>query len=231
MTIANGEIAASVREKLNTLPITETFDLTANQINHLFSAPVTLIPAPGVGKAIAILNIQLVIENGIYSFYSRSGSIHRHGLYYGSTSGQELSAWIDPGYSKIFFQNIVGSNVADRAVIENQPVVVAGLTEDLVNGGGIATATVNAGGAGYAPGDTGYVDPNDFATFIVDTVDGGGAVTAFHFDHRGGGYTTGVYASSNNVGSGTGFTMNVTSVVPGNGTARAIITYFIVTLP
>lgn len=64
------------------------------------------------------------------------------------------------------------------------------------SGGGVLTASLgDSGGSGYAPGDTGNIDSgNGDAVYVVNTVDGNGAVLTFHLSSRGSGYSV----SSNN---------------------------------
>jgi hypothetical protein len=67
----------------------------------------------------------------------------------------------------------------------------SGLTVDFTQDGGvIATATVNVGGANYLAGDTVSVDGgNNNSIITIDTVDGTGAATALTVTDGGTGYT------------------------------------------
>lgn len=93
------------------------------------------------------------------------------------------------------------------------------LTAPFSAGGVILTSVLNAGGTGYAPGDTGIVGGgNADAVYAVDTVGGGGAVLTYHLTAPGTGYSaaTGVSTGvSTGAGDG-GFTVNIT-VSPANG--------------
>lgn len=83
--------------------------------------------------------------------------------------------------------------------------------------GAILTSTIAAIGSGYATGDTGTIEAGNFdATYVIDTVDGGGGVVTFHLDNPGTGYIvdTGVptLAGGSQPGGGSSFIINVTSV-------------------
>lgn len=93
--------------------------------------------------------------------------------------------------------------------------------------GAINTTTLDFGGSGYAPGDTFRLDwygstPPD-AVGVVDTVSGGGAVTAYHFSTPG--FDINPYAGVGTVhltGSGDdNLTINVDSVIPNDAFALA----------
>jgi len=79
------------------------------------------------------------------------------------------------------------------------------------------SATVNAGGTGYAVGDTGTVNGgNSNARYWVQSVSGG-VVTGIYMNSGGSGYTsaTGVATATGGIqpGSGTGLTLNTTAAL------------------
>lgn len=83
--------------------------------------------------------------------------------------------------------------------------------------GSIAAAGVTAGGTGYAIGDTGTITTGSGnATYRVATVSGG-AVASFTVTSGGSGYTVGTGQATarggSQPGSGSGFTVNVTSIL------------------
>lgn len=88
----------------------------------------------------------------------------------------------------------------------------------------ISFSTLNAGGAGYAVGDTGSVaGGNPSALYRVLTVGGGGAVATYQLTDPGAGYATaaGVATATggSQPGSGAGFKINITSTSGGAGYA------------
>lgn len=122
----------------------------------------------------------------------------------------------------------VSPNLSD---FTNKPLVVS-LTDGTAAYGPIATSSKASGGTGYAPGDTGVVDPNgDFSTgdgdgYVIDTVSSG-VVLTYHIVP-----TSGVVwgkggalpypavptaAGGAQAGIGTGFTVNVNSITQGDG--------------
>ncbi len=82
----------------------------------------------------------------------------------------------------------------------------------------ISNATLNAGGSGYAPGDTGLISgTTNPGTYQVATVGGGGAVTSFFINTGGGGYSiaSGIATTTGGLqpGAGTGLKVNVTALI------------------
>lgn len=96
--------------------------------------------------------------------------------------------------------------------------------------GFIETASVTAGGSGYAAGDTGTITTgNGNATYLVQTVGGGGAVTLLEITNAGSGYTVSAgnatATGGTQPGSGTGLTVDIT-VVNSAGTPAGSTTNF-----
>jgi len=85
----------------------------------------------------------------------------------------------------------------------------------------ITGSTLASGGTGYANGNTFTINGSNIqtlATGVVDTVGGGGVVTAYHLTGNGVGYfTASGVATTATSGVGTGLTINITSVDHGNG--------------
>lgn len=143
------------------------------------------------------------------------------------------------GATSITLDNVTGITVNLTPIVLDQcDVGYAAGTGDvncLSVAGVITSATVypavttNSGtwplgkGSGYVVNDTGTINPYYYygagATYRVDTVDGGGGVTAFTVTNGGAGYepgNTGFLGGPNGTtktsGSGTGFTVNITGV-------------------
>lgn len=93
--------------------------------------------------------------------------------------------------------------------------------------GSIVTATLGAGGAGYAPGDTGTINAGGVATtatYTVGTVGGGGAVLTFSITSGGIGYSIAAGIPTVVVtGAGNGaFTINTTLIGPYSNVLSAL---------
>src|SRR5574343_95486 len=99
------------------------------------------------------------------------------------------------------------------AAQEGQPITVSADANPTVSGA-ILTSTLNAGGSGYAEGDTGTVDAgNGNATYVVDTVDGGGAILTYTITDGGTGYVVGgPYDFGRVTGVGAGASISVDSI-------------------
>jgi len=89
-----------------------------------------------------------------------------------------------------------------------------GLEIYIAEAGGMITAlngTPTAAGTGYIQGDILTIVGGFGATCYVKTVDGSGAVTSVGLMHGGGGYTTGAGKATTG-GTGSGCTVNITTV-------------------
>lgn len=211
--------------------------LTADEINHLSSAPVTLIPAPGADYFInPIVEVDQYVPGTASFGFGPNGD---PGTGYGNlpeatgistTLFTLLNAHFT--YASTITQQIVNGQTTslygpgDQPGIQNEPVLIdTGV--DGISYGGIASATVDVGGAGYAIGDTGYVvgEGDSDALYTVTAVSGG-AVTGFTVTP---GTSYGVQsdvATTVETGSGDGnFTVNVTAITPGNGSAQVCMLY------
>jgi hypothetical protein len=250
------------------LVVSET-TLTSSDIKTLDYVPVTLIPAPGARKAIFVTGVNLQTIAGTTPYNSGNGD-GLHILYAGmaigskelvtqdeatnpflTTAGSQVFPWplimVNPGTTP-------AANIYTFSQIANRAVQIENNTGHSYNNGGIITATLHAGGSGYAVNDTGIIDPGSFgsnadATYKVLTVSGGAVVTfqvtaaGTNYQLCGGGagdpnvnfgngpgagYLTGT--GGGQPGVGTGFTVNVTAVSAGDYTLAATVYYQVVTL-
>lgn len=117
---------------------------------------------------------------------------------------------------------------SDSRLYESTISAAGGTTTDRSrSAGSIRTYAVTAGGAGYAPGDTGTITAPAGcrnATYTVNTVTAG-AVTSFTVNDKGTGFTTGAGKATvvvTGVGNGL-FTVNVTAVDPYANTLANLI--------
>ena len=96
-----------------------------------------------------------------------------------------------------------------------------------IDGAAILTAFVQDAGTGYVIGDTGTIDGGDNnATYVIDTVGGGGEVLTFTVTFGGTAYvTTGSNPTTTVTGVGTGLTLNIYSALDVSGTLR-VTTFF-----
>jgi len=107
-----------------------------------------------------------------------------------------------------------GYTVGDLLILQFPGAGLATVTVATTNTG-ITAATLNAGGAGYVPGDTVTVDGGGtLAILTVLTVDGGGAVLTFSITSAGNGYAVAAgVATTATTGVGAGFKVNITEVL------------------
>lgn len=120
--------------------------------------------------------------------------------------------------------------------ISNQGLNVGVENGSLTFTGPILASVKNAGGSGYAPGDTGTVDGDPFgsnpAQYTVNTVGVGGAVLTYHITSgHDPAYVVATGVTTTSVtGGGSGFTINVTSIPSPDGEAWVTFAYSILTL-
>lgn len=215
---------------------TATAHMTAAAITTLFSAPVTVVPAPGAGLGVVLLggSAQYVpgatgsfSNNGLPALYYADASSAAHQASTDVANLAALSAFpptnqiglLTPGVLNVlgnFTPNAVPFLAAD---IANKPLVFASSGADLDPISGATAGTVNAGGAAYVAGDTGTFSQDFYgggATYVITTV-AAGAVTGFTITAPGTGYSTvaDVVTSTNGgaqPGIGVGFKANITAI-------------------
>lgn len=200
-----------------------TIIMTTDELNHLNSEPITAIEAPGEGFVIVPFSVMWVYHAGSIPFPGDAVT-----LIYGSDPDNPIATaqnTFGQDTSQIDIAEIAGGfNYADAV---NQPVTIA-TQDDFIGFGEIISSGVSEGGAGagYAGGDTGDVDGG--ATYTVDTVDEDGAVLSYHLTSNGAGYAVGQWTTStggDQPGEGTGLTIDVLEINPGDGTGAVTILY------
>lgn len=211
-----------------------TVTLNPAALVALGTTPFTLIPAPGAGRIIVPIGFAFIYNFGTIAF---QGALDVAASYAGAANDSVLPV----GFSSTGLLNAAASGFAytgaaiavnaNLAADANQAIRLTGTGPGL--GGPIVTATLGAGGAGYAANDTGTInDGSDDATYKVLTVDGGGAVLTFQVTGAGTSYRVenGVATATGGAqpGVGVGFTVNITAVQNGDGTLKVTTFYSIV---
>lgn len=219
----------------------QTVKVTISQadLTTLFSSPVEAIPAPGAGKVIALVSClwQYRWEDAVFLTAVALPAIGYIGSDFSGSAMIDFQNGNTPQFGGNYDQ--VGSNppygIAPDFDVINKAIVIA-TQSDLGIWGPITALTLNAGGALYAPGDTGIVgdgsaDTAD-ATYVVDTVDGGGAVLTATLTAPGTSYTSVTADPTTNDGAqpgiGTGLKFNVTVSTPATGYMQFDLSYLIV---
>ena len=217
--------------------LSTTTVLTPAQILAMLATGQQVVPAPGAGKIIVPMSMVFVLQFGIHA-YSTGGQPDKLSPSYGQNGDAPVLANIDGLVTSA--TNLVAfapgelfqpaGPIADDV---NQPITVFGSN---YNFGPIVTATLGAGGLGYAANDTGTITngAND-ATYKVLTVGAGGAVLTFQITGAG---TACTVANGNATvdggaqpGVGVGFTVNITAVQTGDGTLKVVTYYQIIPVP
>lgn len=219
-----------------------TVALTANQLNHLFSAPVSVVAAPGVGKVAVPLSVTLVYSHGSHGYYTESSADHPQMalgatyLYQGALI-LELDTLTSSVSGSPFSGLRDGGGLLDLATLANQPLKFGNSVADLIDFGEVASSTLLAGGLLYNIGDTGGFNENHTAgTYTVTGVGAGGAVTSYTLgtgDEVVNGCTAGqTLTTFVNTGGGDGnFSITVDTIAPGNGTASVTVQYAVLDVP
>jgi hypothetical protein len=215
-----------------------TVSLSVAQLALLASSPVTLVPAPGAGKM--IFPTYYIYSTGNADATFAYSPTYNPGFTFGASGVTFGSAPSGPAFAIFPIVNSVQGADAESyfspvVALENQPLIFTNavvFVRDPGVWGAIGGAAVNAGGSGYATGDTGTLtfsgaDSGD-AFYIVQTVDGSGAVTSFTLSSVGTSYTTRTGVSSvaggSQPGAGVGFTADLT--VPIAQTAAMSVTVY-----
>jgi hypothetical protein len=216
--------------------VAKTTHVTAAQIGTLWTAPITLVAAPGAGFAIVPDEIVGEFVAGVDGFaafpspvvyYAAAADLHQ------ITALGECFPALAPPTDALFIATAFRPSSANTymgGVARNQALILSAGFGDAANpdrAGPIVTTTLQAGGALYAPNDTGTIDtdPNGYvggAAYKVLTVDGGGAVLTYQITAAGDGYSTTSNPLPTTVGGGqpgvgSGFTVNVTAIHAADG--------------
>jgi hypothetical protein len=162
--------------------------VSSAQILSSHSVPVEIIPAPGAGKFIALISTAWQYKGDTAKY----GSVlaESSGLYFSNNLTYEIDDCSPTSLLTGITDGIKqGASAAGSATPGINAAVVFYTQGGNPDGGSIMTTSKSAGGSGYASGDTGYIAAGDNgAHFIVDTVDGGGAVLTYHLSSVGGAY-------------------------------------------
>lgn len=225
------------------LPLfSKTFSLSASDVINSNTSPYTLV-TPAAGQL--VMPVSIFVEGlpgtNAYAGDNASQFLYNDG---GTTLGVSYGLQTNGG---IFTQVPVKNKFAGLIPVTNGLVpdtganTIVGADFAFVSGitsgtGPIKTLNVTSGasGSGYAPGDTGLLDGagNADAEYVVDTVDGGGAVLTFHLDNNGTGYsapTSGVTTSVESGGGDGTLEFDITAIYDFNGTAKIQVLYYLFT--
>lgn len=223
--------------------LSATRTVTAAEMATLFSAPITLISAPGAGRAVLLVaGSRMEFVAGIDGF----ADFPTPELLYGVAGTKAILASSEiwpaaaPPTNKIMFveggTNVAGSfQAVNPTIIDNMAIVLQALGANPDRAGPIVAVTIAAGGLAYVAGDTGTIDTDPLgytggATYIVTTVGGGGAVTGLTITGAGNGYSTVSNPLPTTVGGaqpgiGTGLTVNVTAITAADGELVVTLVY------
>lgn len=215
----------------------KTVNVTRAQLLALVTTPITLVPAPGAGRIVSVFGIDVLFKFGTIQYQVATGSIafqYADAAHSAVVSALSADPVVGAASSFSYLPGTLTTPIAISPGADNTAVVIP--AGPAYNAGPIVTATLGAGGAGYAIGDTGEIDDGGFdATYVVDTVDGAGAVLTFHLTATGSRYTvtngapTAVGGAQ--PGVGVGFTVNITAIRAGDGTLKVVTYYQIIPVP
>ena len=198
---------------------------------------IPVVPPPGDGKLVWPISCFLVYNFGTVDFRTKP----------------VLTLVYHADMTPVFLADLaflVGSGSSQWAAVPAQTnlafpsptssAVNEGLDLNLVSGafalGGVGTASVTAGGTGYAIGDTGTISTGGAnATYRVLTVSGLGAVLTFAITAPGSGYTAGAGQATATGGAqpgvGINFTVDVLTLVNGDGSLKVTTLYQVIDVP
>jgi hypothetical protein len=231
-----------------------TVTLSSAQIKALDLTFVTIVAAPGAGKALQITSPPFIqYKFGTLRYPTQATNLTPNlVLGYGSLATSNQAAILGDGSGAPVLSGLASINnifpsAGAGASPTNQPLIFgvppAGASSVSYNCGPITALTVANGGTGYAPGDTFNIDPGTVfsdsgnATGHVLTAPGG-VVATVAVNTAGSSYLfttanlgSGPYPTTHTSGAGdNALTLNVTGVTAGDGTAVLTVLYQIVTL-
>jgi hypothetical protein len=226
-----------------------TIDISTAAFTAWNTSPIEVLVGQGAGTA--IIPVAAFLETGGTQAFGTSGGNPTLCFLSGGNTPSLIRCFREPllniTQSLEFFVALARlgnpqlSPHADVIDSDNATLLLVGMNlsegderaSDPLPSGTILTTSVGAGGSGYAPGDTGsHPAPNAF-TYEVDTVDGGGAVTAFHvtsaFNNH---YVAAGLATEVATGVGdAAFTVNIDSITSlTDMTGRLTVLYHVLTL-
>lgn len=212
-------------------------------LGTVFTDPAVIVPAPPTGFAVAVVSWAGDYVAGATGWLPADAS---PSLYYVDDPfdaqfpalNSAVGMPAGPAPVNEFAHGAGDATSTDPTNVDGKAIVYGTGTGDPSPTGPIVTSTLGDGGVDYAPGDTGTVTSNGYgapAEYVIDTVDGGGAVLTYHLTAPGDGYpiTTSpisTAAGGSQPGAGTGFSINVTAVPPASGDLYLTVVYFSIAL-
>ena len=216
--------------------------LDATALGTLHSAPTQIVAAPSAGELILpVLTVAEYVPGAHSQYYP---GIRNAEYYWTSPTGPLFSSFsafalpTSPDEPSHFTYVGAGFGTATGAKDGSAGrALYVGADNDPTLAGPIVSASLNFGGSGYAPGDTGTMEAHGWSAqppaYVVDTVDGGGAVLTFTITDAGNGNLAGdTVGTSPTSGSGNGnFIVNIDSIDPiASGDLYVQVFYTIVTV-
>lgn len=219
--------------------LTTTATITPTQLTTLQSSPIELISAPGAGNIAVLLQVFYQYTGATYSIRAPDGTAT---VVYATQPFNRLV--FDDFNFGIFISGpaelAMGTTPALKADLTSDDGALANCaiifkqTTDMGVWGAIFSSSVNDGGEGYVVGDTGIVVDlysGGETTYVVDSVDGGGAVLTYTLTQGSGNTNATAVVTANAApqpGVGTGFTLDTVVTVNGMGNASVTCLYTIV---
>lgn len=211
--------------------------LTVAELLALDVTGIVLIDPPGAGKLIVVFGVAAVFALGTRAYFSvyDTLSVDYDNASLNSTLFSNINGIVtNPAPSQLWTPGEVAVDPSNATGNAGAGVIVSALSSFVV--GPVVTATVGAGGTGYAPNDTGIIatDSGD-AHYKVLTVSGLGAVLTFSITAPGTLYTVGnlkaTATGAPQAGIGINFTVDITAVQTGDGTLKLVTLYQIIDVP
>jgi hypothetical protein len=126
--------------------IVASFTFTSSQLLATYSAPITLVPAPGIGMTFGFVLTRYDVLPGTNPYIALDGGPQ---IWFGTAAGTAFDSYaLGSLFEEATQQSVVqgtsalSATIVARGGVENLPLVLASPSANMTNGNGIGTLTI-----------------------------------------------------------------------------------------
>ena len=125
--------------------IVTSITLTSTQLLATYTAPITLVPAPGINMTLGFVLTRYDVLPGTNPYIALDGGPQ---IWFGTAAGTAFDSYVlgvlfgETTQSAVQGASNLSSNIVARGGIENLPLVLASPSINMTNGNGSATLTI-----------------------------------------------------------------------------------------